>query len=107
VRLWIDNWRWADVPFLIRAGKALAVTSTEIAIRLRRPPRMLFIGGDADRPRPNIVRFQLGPNPGVTFELLAKAPEQVDATREVPVSVDFPCRVESAYERIFTDALAG
>lgn len=107
VRLWIDNWRWADVPFLIRAGKALAVTSTEIAVRLRRPPRMLFMDGDAGRPCPNIVRFRLGPDPGVTFELLAKAPEQVDATREVSVSVDFPCRVESAYERIFTDALAG
>ena len=50
VRLWIDNWRWADVPFLIRTGKALAVTSTEIAVRLRRPPRMLFASADADRP---------------------------------------------------------
>ncbi|MEU9886876.1 glucose-6-phosphate dehydrogenase [Sphaerisporangium sp. NPDC051011] len=110
VRLWIDNWRWADVPFLIRTGKALAVTSTEIAVRFRRPPRMLFASGDGDRPRPNIVRFRLEPNPGVTFELLAKAPGQIDAIREVPVSVDFrggPGQLESAYERIFTDALSG
>ena len=109
VRLWIDNWRWADVPFLIRTGKALAVTTTEIAVRLRRPPRMLFMSGDAARPQPNIVRFRIEPDPGVTFELLAKAPGQ-DATREVSVSVDFaaePGQVESAYERIFTDALEG
>jgi glucose-6-phosphate 1-dehydrogenase len=112
VRLWIDNWRWADVPFLIRTGKALAVTGTEIAVRLRRPPCMLFASGDADRPRPrpNIVRFCLEPDPGVTFELLAKAPGQIDGVRQVPVSVDFrdePGHMESAYERIFTDALSG
>jgi glucose-6-phosphate 1-dehydrogenase len=110
VRLWIDNWRWADVPFLIRTGKALAVTSTEIAVRLRRPPRMLFVSADAGRPRSNIVRFRLEPDPGVTFELLAKAPGEAAAIREVPVSVDFaaqPGQAESAYERIFTDALSG
>ncbi|MCW2916284.1 MAG: glucose-6-phosphate dehydrogenase [Actinomycetia bacterium] len=110
VRLWIDNWRWADVPFLIRTGKALAVTSTEIAVRLRRPPRMLFLSADAGRPPSNVVRFRLEPDPGVTFELLAKAPGEVDAIREVPVSVDFaaqPGHAESAYERIFTDALSG
>ncbi|WP_432866920.1 glucose-6-phosphate dehydrogenase [Microbispora rosea] len=110
VRLWIDNWRWADVPFLIRTGKALAVTTTEIAVRLRQPPCMLFLCADADRPQPNVVRFRIEPDPGVTFELLAKAPGKVDALRDVPVSVDFAAeqgQVESAYERIFTDALAG
>jgi glucose-6-phosphate 1-dehydrogenase len=110
VRLWIDNWRWSDVPFLIRTGKALAVTSTEVAVRLRRPPRMLFLSADAGRPPCNIVRFRLQPDPGVTFELLAKDPGKVDAIREVPVSVDFAARlgpVEGAYERIFTDALSG
>jgi glucose-6-phosphate 1-dehydrogenase len=110
VRLWIDNWRWADVPFLIRTGKALAVTTTEIAVQLRRPPRMLFLSADAGRPRSNIVRFRLEPDPGVTFELLAKAPGQEEAIREVPVSVNFaaqPGQAESAYERIFADALSG
>ena len=110
VRLWIDNWRWADVPFLIRTGKALAVTSTEIAVRLRRPPRMLFLSADAGRPPSNIVRFRLGPDPGVTFELLAKGHGKVNAIREVPVSIDFaaqPGQAESPYERIFTDALSG
>ncbi|MGI8336727.1 glucose-6-phosphate dehydrogenase [Actinomadura scrupuli] len=110
VRLWIDNWRWSDVPFLIRTGKALAVTSTEIAVRLRRPPRMLFLSADAGRPRSNIVRFRLEPDPGVTFELLAKDHGEVDAIREVAVSIDFagePGQAESPYERIFTDAISG
>ncbi|MBC6463218.1 glucose-6-phosphate dehydrogenase [Actinomadura sp. HBU206391] len=110
LRLWIDNWRWADVPFLIRTGKALAATTTEIAVRLRQPPRMLFLSADAGRPRSNIVRFRLEPDPGVTFDLLAKAPGQEEAIREVPVSVDFTTQlgqVESAYEQIFADALSG
>ncbi|MGH3389106.1 MAG: glucose-6-phosphate dehydrogenase [Actinomadura sp.] len=110
VRLWIDNWRWVDVPFLIRTGKALAVTTTEIAVRLRRPPRLLFLSADAGRPQSNVVRFRLEPDPGVTFELLAKAPGESNAAREVPVSVDFaaqPGQVETAYERILTDALSG
>jgi glucose-6-phosphate 1-dehydrogenase len=110
VRLWIDNWRWADVPFLIRTGKALAATTTEIAIRFRRPPPMLFLSTAARRPRSNIVRFRLEPDPGVTFQLLAKDPGRADAIREVPVSVDFAAELgqaESAYERIFTDALSG
>jgi glucose-6-phosphate 1-dehydrogenase len=109
MRLWIDNWRWADVPFLIRTGKALAVTSTEIVVRLRRPPRMLFLPTEVGRPQPNIVRLRLQPDPGVAFELLAKAPGKFEV-REVAVSVDFaaqPGEAESAYERIFTDALSG
>ncbi|MBX6768843.1 MAG: glucose-6-phosphate dehydrogenase [Actinomadura rubrobrunea] len=110
LRLWIDNWRWADVPFLIRAGKALAATTTEIAVRLRRPPRMRFLSGETGRPPPNIVRFRLQPDAGVTFDLLAKAADGFGAVREAPVSVDFTAqsgRVDGAYERIITDALTG
>ncbi|GAA4587535.1 glucose-6-phosphate dehydrogenase [Planotetraspora phitsanulokensis] len=110
MRLWIDNWRWADVPFLIRAGKALAVTTTEIAVEFHRPPRTLFLSPDCDRPPPNIVRFRLQPGPGVTFDLLAKDPATTVGTREVKVSVDFASQLgytESAYERIFAGALSG
>ncbi|GII28086.1 glucose-6-phosphate dehydrogenase [Planotetraspora mira] len=109
-RLWIDNWRWADVPFLIRAGKALAVTTTEIAVEFRRPPRVLFLSRDCERPAPNVVRFRLQPGPGVTFSLLAKDPNTPVGTREVNVSVDFASQLgytESAYERIFIGALSG
>jgi glucose-6-phosphate 1-dehydrogenase len=110
LRLWIDNWRWADVPFVITAGKALAVNATRIDVELRRPPRMLFLPTQAARPRPNIVRFRLDPDPGVDLNLLAKEPGETNATREVPMSVSFATALgqpESAYERILTDALAG
>ncbi len=110
VRLWVDNWRWADVPFLIRTGKALPVTATEVAVRFRRPPRMLFLSPGAGRPRSNVVRFRLQPDPSVTFDLFAKEPGAAEAIRPVALSVDFtagPGRAESAYERILTDAIAG
>jgi glucose-6-phosphate 1-dehydrogenase len=110
LRLWIDNWRWSDVPFLIRTGKALAVTGTEVAVEFRSPPRMLFLSADSGRPQPNVVRFRLQPDPGVTFCLLAKEPGEANATREVPVSVDFAKELgqtESAYERILSSALSG
>jgi glucose-6-phosphate 1-dehydrogenase len=110
LRLWIDNWRWADVPFLIRAGKALAVTTTEIAVEFRRPPRVLFVSGATDRPPPDIVRFRLQPDAGVTFELLARDPREACAVRPVKVSVDFETELgysESAYERILAAAVSG
>jgi glucose-6-phosphate 1-dehydrogenase len=110
LRLWIDNWRWSDVPFLIRTGKALAVTDTEVAVEFRPPPRMLFLSADSGRPQPNLVRFRLQPDPSVTFCLLAKEPGEANATREVPLSVDFTKELgqtESAYERILSSALSG
>jgi glucose-6-phosphate 1-dehydrogenase len=110
LRLWIDNWRWADVPFMIRTGKALAVTGTEIAVEFRRPPRMLFMPAGCARPQPNVVRFRIEPDPCVAFDLLAKEPGAANATRQVPVSVDLAAELgqaESAYERILSGALSG
>src|SRR5205085_12044602 len=59
LRLFIDNWRWAEVPFYIRAGKCLPVTATEVIVTLRRAPGSAFplIGADD----PNYVRFRLSP----------------------------------------------
>ncbi|MFJ9821069.1 glucose-6-phosphate dehydrogenase [Streptomyces sp. NPDC101151] len=110
VRLWIDNWRWADVPFAIRAGKSLAATATEIAVEFHRPPRMLFLSPTAGRPEANIVRFRLQPDPAVLFDLQAKSRGQTDTTSPVRVSVDLAEALgpmEAPYERILADALSG
>ncbi|MFI9556455.1 glucose-6-phosphate dehydrogenase [Nonomuraea endophytica] len=105
MRAAIDNWRWAGVPFYIRSGKALPTTDLEIVAELRMPPVTLF-HGDV---KPNLIRFRLQPDAGVTFDLLAKEPGR-DATRLVPVSVDFTKvlgPMEAAYQRILTDAVSG
>ncbi|WP_336205379.1 glucose-6-phosphate dehydrogenase [Nonomuraea sp. LPB2021202275-12-8] len=105
LRAVIDNWRWAGVPFCIRSGKALPVTDLEVVAELRTPPVSLFGG----RPKPNLIRFRLQPDAGVSFDLLAKEPGR-QRTVQVPVSVDFTKELgpmDAAYERILTDAING
>ncbi|MFD1935051.1 MULTISPECIES: glucose-6-phosphate dehydrogenase [Nonomuraea] len=106
LRATIDNWRWAGVPFFIRTGKCLPVHTLEIVAELREPPVSFF----RSAPAPNLIRFTLHPDPGVTFDLLAKEPDVQDRTRPVPVSVDFTKvlgPMEQAYEQVLKDALAG
>ena len=109
VRLSIDNWRWADVPFVIRAGKCLPVTAIEVVVELRRPPTLLFATSEG-RPEPNLIRFHIQPQAALTFELLGKAPGPKAATKQILVAVDLSRAlgpVEDAYERVVSDALAG
>lgn len=109
VRFEIDSWRWAGVPWLIRAGKALPVTANEAVVEFKRPPLMLF--SDAGRrPQTNYLRFRLGANDGVTLHLQAKAPGDEFVTRSVQLDVDFSealgARAE-AYHRLLEDAMEG
>ena len=72
VRLACDTWRWADVPILIRAGKCLPVTATEVDIRFRRPPHDVF--GIEPFAVSNSLRFRVWPETAVGFELAGKKP---------------------------------
>jgi glucose-6-phosphate 1-dehydrogenase len=72
VRLAADTWRWADVPILIRAGKCMPVTATEIDIRFRRPPHDVF--GLAPFTVANSLRFRVWPETAVSLELAGKKP---------------------------------
>jgi glucose-6-phosphate 1-dehydrogenase len=72
VRLTADTWRWAGVPILIRAGKCLPVTATEVTIRFRRPPRDIF--GLAPLPPSNELRFRVWPETQVSLTLAGKKP---------------------------------
>ena len=110
VRLSIDSWRWAGVPFLIRAGKALDTTALELVVELKRPPTLLFAGHDAHVPPGNLLRFRLGAGDRLGVTLQAKQPGPSLETRPVEVEVDFePVAQErhEPYERLLADALAG
>jgi glucose-6-phosphate 1-dehydrogenase len=72
VRLMADTWRWAGVPVLIRAGKCMPVTATEVTIRFRKPPRDVF--GVAPLPPDNELRFRVWPGTAVSFTLAGKKP---------------------------------
>jgi len=107
LRLWIDSWRWAGVPFLIRAGKALATTCTEVTVVLRHPPQVVF-----DEPpceTCNYVRFRLGPEVHIGIGARAKRDGERNVGRPVELAVvDLESAdAMSAYERLLGDAMAG
>ncbi|ROO90575.1 glucose-6-phosphate 1-dehydrogenase [Actinocorallia herbida] len=105
MRLFIDNWRWAGVPFYLRSGKALPETDLEVVAELAAPPVHLF---DGDL-QPNLIRFRIQPDAGITLDVLAKEPG-ADSTRRIPLHVDFTKALgpmEAAYQRILTDAVTG
>jgi glucose-6-phosphate 1-dehydrogenase len=108
VKIEIDNWRWAGVPFFIRAGKALKTTSTEAIVEFLPPPRLLF--ADSAAPAPNQLRFRLGKNDGVTLSIQAKVPGERMVSRPLDLRVShglvFGERPE-AYERLLDEAMDG
>ena len=105
LRLEIDSWRWRGVPFFIRAGKCLPVTSTEILIRLRQPPTMYK---DYDL-EPNYVRLRISPDIVLAFGLNITSPvEESRSELSELLASRHPCAKEmDAYERVLGDAMAG
>jgi glucose-6-phosphate 1-dehydrogenase len=107
LRAHIDSWRWAGVPFFIRAGKRLPATATEIVVEFRRPPQDLF-----DEPAPphaNYARFQLGPERvAIAMGVRTKAPGTAMVGQDIEL---FCCSERGAgtdpYERLIGDAIAG
>jgi glucose-6-phosphate 1-dehydrogenase len=104
LQLEVDSWRWKGVPFYIRAGKNLPVTSTEVVVRLRNPPTVVK-GGSAH----NHVRFRISPEMTIAVGATVMGPS--DDMRPEPVEImasSHPCPDEmEAYERILGDAMAG
>jgi len=107
MRLNLDSWRWSGVPFLIRAGKCLPVTATEVMVRLRRPPQLVF--GEPLPAGSNYVRFRLGPGDvDVAIGALAKRDGGAMTGDRVELVVSRTRDDESgAYERLIGDALRG
>lgn len=109
VRLEIDSWRWAGVPFIIRAGKGLATTATEVVVEFRQPPSAIFDDGGA--PSANVLRFRMKPDDVITLTMQAKVPGLGMTARPVDLEVDYDEALgggsADAYERLLGDALAG
>jgi glucose-6-phosphate 1-dehydrogenase len=108
LRLGIDNWRWAGVPFYLRAGKALAARATEVRVIFRRPPRLAFLE-EPVHPHPNQLVLRIDPEPGLRLALLSKSAEGT-ASRDVHLDLAFAAELgqpPEPYERLIHDALAG
>ncbi|MFU8840627.1 MAG: glucose-6-phosphate dehydrogenase [Nitriliruptoraceae bacterium] len=107
----IESWRWAGVPFSIRAGKALAATATEVVVEFKRPPLTFFARCDAPPPAPNRLRFRIKPGGEVGLQVQIKAPggEMVSHPVELAYRYDEQAEGtrEEAYARLLDDALDG
>jgi glucose-6-phosphate 1-dehydrogenase len=110
LRLWVDSWRWAGVPFYVRAGKSLQRSCTEVVVELHPPPQVVF--PESAPPGGNTVRFRLSPEVVIAIGAHAKRPGEGMSGEPVELAVvEQPAqgangRME-AYERLLGDALAG
>jgi glucose-6-phosphate 1-dehydrogenase len=104
IRFEIDSWRWAGVPFLIRAGKCLNATFTEVVVRLKRPPL-----GRVPASEQNYFRFTLGPDVSIAAGVRIKRPgRKMTATvTELSAVKNVPGDEIDAYDRLLTDAMNG
>ena len=106
VRLRIDSWRWAGVPFYIRAGKCLPVTATEVLVELKRPPVALF--PDCAAAQPNRFRFRLSPHVVLSLGARAKLPGERMRGEDVELIACHDQKDEMGpYERLLGDAMRG
>ena len=110
MRLHVENWRWAGVPIFIRAGKCLPVTTTEVFVQLKHPPRAVFDEDDAspDPARANYLRFRLSPDVFISLGARAKKPGESMQGEEVElVARHNPPGEMMPYERLLGDAMHG
>jgi glucose-6-phosphate 1-dehydrogenase len=111
LRLIVDNWRWAGVPFYLRTGKRLARKVTEIAVTLRPVPHLAFEQDGAAGVRPNQLVLTLQPNEGVSLSLGAKVPGARMRIRPVNMeflyNTAFLSQSPEAYERLILDVMRG
>jgi len=107
MRLEVDSWRWAGVPWIIRAGKGLASTVTEAVVEFARPPRPLFADADC-RPGPNRMTFRTKPDDGISFSMQAKKPGPAMVSRPIELHLEHDRPTgRDAYDRLLGDALRG
>ena len=112
VKLEIENWRWAGVPFYVRAGKRLTKRVTEVTIVFKQPPLHLFKANDSSRNiEPNIISMRIQPDEGIALCFGAKVPGPT--TNVKPVNMDFSYAdafgksSANGYERLLLDAMLG
>jgi len=111
MKVLIENWRWADVPFYVRTGKRLQERTTEVVIQFRRAPLMLFHQTNGDRLPPNQLILRIQPKEGISMKFSAKVPGPI--VKLSPVDMDFryedyfSARPSTGYERLLYDAMIG
>ncbi len=111
LRLLIDNWRWAGVPFYLRSGKRLPLTASEVRVQFRPTPNVLFAAQCGPRLDNNALTLRLQPNEGITLRFNGKVPGTSTEIRPVRMhfsyNAEFGAYTPEAYERLLLEAMAG
>src|SRR5262249_39216006 len=111
IKLFVDNWRWAGVPFYVRTGKRLTRQMTEVRVRFKRTPQALFARTPHEQVEPDLVIIGIQPDEGITLQFGAKQPGS--QMHVVPVQADFRystafnTTAPVAYETLLLDAMCG
>ena len=108
LRVFIDSWRWAGVPWYLRSGKCLPETVTEILVELKRPPQQLFADSWPATGPSNYLRFRLAPDSAIALAARVKrAGEEFVGDQRELLLLDTQRDQEAPYERLLEDAMAG
>jgi len=111
LRLQVDNWRWAGVPFFLRAGKRMPKRSTTIRIQFKRPPHLTFGRGAMRDVEPNAITLHIQPEEGISLRFAAKVPAAGIRMRSVNMDFlyasSFLAEAPDAYERLLADCMVG
>ncbi len=111
LQFFVENWRWAGVPFFLRTGKRLPKRASEIAIQFKSVPQLIFDAGPLSNIEPNVLAIKVQPDEGISLKFEAKVPGQMTQIR--PVTMDFRYNASfgvaspEAYERLLLDAMLG
>ena len=111
MKLAIDNWRWADVPFYLRTGKRLAAQNTHIVIQFRRAPFVLFRDTPVENLMPNQLVLHIQPEEGISLQFAAKVPGPIMRLGAVDMNFEyadyFGTQPSTGYERLLHDCMIG
>ncbi len=111
MKVQIDNWRWADVPFYLRTGKRLAAQNTHIVIQFRRAPFVLFRDTPVENLMPNQLVLHISPEEGISLQFAAKVPGPVMRLGAVDMNFEyadyFGVQPSTGYERLLHDCMIG
>ena len=111
LKLYIDSWRWAGVPFYLRSAKRMPKRATEIAIHFKKAPHLLFGRRGEHAVRPNVLAIRIQPDEGITLNFGSKLPgpamEVAPVSMEFRYGTSFGAEPPEAYERLLLDCLLG
>jgi glucose-6-phosphate 1-dehydrogenase len=111
LKLGVDNWRWAGVPFYLRTGKRLPKRTSEIAVHFRRTPHLVFRRNPDTPAEPNRLILRIQPDEGISLQFGAKLPGSEPRIKLVEMDFDyqkaFGAEPPEAYERLLLDAMKG